>query len=388
MARTLEPVARASRVVFELDRFELVNDDQYELQGRWFGVRGRRFIRPTLTVTVDEKPVRLLADLDHKPWAAEDGQPWVAAFPTRFEGEVQHAELTVAPDITIELRAPGARPAGKRRTRSAPDVQRKPTQRRAEGGDAAALSPESDDAVALGRKLADARQRQHELQRQLDRAEADRARAAARMDELLGNLSAAMHEREQAQADRDQALARVEELVRENTAGAAEREAAIEERDSARQERGAALQMHQEALAGSAAAAEDRDQAQAQRDAALAAQARAESERDTALQAQAQAEADSQVAHMLRDQAQAERDEALAATEQAIQERESIRDAIVQLNSEVAHNVSSRGAAMVMRRAVQEPASFRTHAPLLPRALAIILLMAVVVVLLIVLHVA
>src|SRR5947209_3089226 len=112
MARTLEPVAGAGRVLFELDRFELVDDDQYELQGRWFGVRGRRFIRPALTVTVDGHPIRLLADLAHKPWAAENGQPWKASFPSRFEaGEIQEAELTVAPDITIELRAPGARAA-------------------------------------------------------------------------------------------------------------------------------------------------------------------------------------------------------------------------------------------------------------------------------------
>jgi hypothetical protein len=43
---------------------------------------------------------------------------------------------------------------------------------------------------------------------------------------------------------------------------------------------------------------------------------------------------------------------------------------------------------MVMRRAAQEPSAFRNHPPLLPRALAIILLMAVIVGLLIVLHVA
>src|SRR5437588_5869698 len=100
MAKTLEPVAGAGRVLFELDRFELV-DDLYELQGRWFGVRGRRFIRPTLTVVADGQPIRLLADLAHKPWATEDGRPWRAAFPRRSQtGQVLEAELTVAPETT------------------------------------------------------------------------------------------------------------------------------------------------------------------------------------------------------------------------------------------------------------------------------------------------
>ena len=71
----------------------------------------------------------------------------------------------------------------------------------------------------------------------------------------------------------------------------------------------------------------------------------------------------------------------------AIRDRESIRGAIEHLNAEVAHQATARGAAMVMRHAAGQPAAFRTHPPLLPRALAIIVLMAVVVVMLIVLHV-
>ena len=66
-------------------------------------------MRPALTVIVDGRPVRLLADLEHKPWAAEDGEPWMAEFPFEFEGaEIQEVELTVAPDITVVLPLGGA----------------------------------------------------------------------------------------------------------------------------------------------------------------------------------------------------------------------------------------------------------------------------------------
>src|SRR5579884_631745 len=103
-----QPVTTAERVGFELDRFEL-GDEHYEVEGRWFGVRGRRFLRPALIVLVDGEPTRLLADLEHKPWAAEDGESWRASFPgLDGEHDVGQAELTVAPDINISLPAPAS----------------------------------------------------------------------------------------------------------------------------------------------------------------------------------------------------------------------------------------------------------------------------------------
>jgi hypothetical protein len=94
------------RVSFELER--LVFDDQQRLvvSGRWFGVRGRRFVRPTLTLTMraDGAEQRALADLEHKPWAADDGDPWLAAFPLDAElKDAAQLELSVAPDIAVEL---------------------------------------------------------------------------------------------------------------------------------------------------------------------------------------------------------------------------------------------------------------------------------------------
>jgi hypothetical protein len=49
--------------------------------------------------------------------------------------------------------------------------------------------------------------------------------------------------------------------------------------------------------------------------------------------------------------------------------------------------MSSHGAAMVMRRAVQEPPAFERHAGVLPRAIVIIALLAIAVAVMIVLHV-
>src|SRR3954451_3270458 len=88
---------------FEIDRFELVGDDRLEVAGRWFGVRGGRFVRPTLTVGGR----RLLALLEDKPWDAEDGEPWIAAF--AWDGgplEAADAELAVGPGLSVGLAAP------------------------------------------------------------------------------------------------------------------------------------------------------------------------------------------------------------------------------------------------------------------------------------------
>ena len=82
MAEVVEPATTGTNGVgFELDRFEMADGERFEVGGRWFGVRGRRFIRPSLTLVADEEQRRLLADLEHKPWAAEDGEPWEATFP-------------------------------------------------------------------------------------------------------------------------------------------------------------------------------------------------------------------------------------------------------------------------------------------------------------------
>ncbi|HEY6762950.1 MAG TPA: hypothetical protein VI318_25840, partial [Baekduia sp.] len=92
---------------FALTRFEAVDGVRLEVEGTWSGVRGVRFVRPALVVrdqaTGGERTV--LADLEHKPWPAEEGRPWVAAFPWRegAEPDVARTELAVAPSIVVPL---------------------------------------------------------------------------------------------------------------------------------------------------------------------------------------------------------------------------------------------------------------------------------------------
>ena len=55
------PISTATGdVVFTLERFELLADGRLEVVGRWSGVRGRRFLRPSLSIGRDRP---LLADL-------------------------------------------------------------------------------------------------------------------------------------------------------------------------------------------------------------------------------------------------------------------------------------------------------------------------------------
>src|SRR4029453_8542357 len=123
---TPAPSPVAPGVAFEVERFEWTSADRLELVGRWSGLRGHRFLRPTLDVEVDGERRRMLADLEHKPWAPEDGQDWIAAFTWRGDpGDFDEAELTVSPELAVQLPAPGgsapkgvskaAAPAGERR---------------------------------------------------------------------------------------------------------------------------------------------------------------------------------------------------------------------------------------------------------------------------------
>ena len=96
-------------VTFRLDRFE-VSADRLEVRGRWFGVRGLRFVRPALILHTDEGQRNLLALLEHKPWAAEEGLPWTAVFPwDGGEADPRQAELAVAPSVVVTLEPSGRR---------------------------------------------------------------------------------------------------------------------------------------------------------------------------------------------------------------------------------------------------------------------------------------
>src|SRR4051794_25248503 len=204
--------------VFEVDRFGWTGEDRLELEGRWFGVRGWRFVRPTLDLRVDGSRVRLLALLDHKPWAALDGETWVAAFP--WEGEplaFESAELAVAPSVEVALPPPDA-PGGARRPapkRAAPAAPRRDPERdravaqrdeaikdRAEAlRQAATAERERDEARAALRDDGGEAVAREELERELAGAREELARG------LDGELADARAALDRALRERDDALA-------------------------------------------------------------------------------------------------------------------------------------------------------------------------------------
>jgi hypothetical protein len=263
-------------VTFEVERFGWAADDRLELVGRWFGLRGHRFLRPTLDVDVAGERRRMLAVLDHKPWAAEEGEEWVAAFAWRGElAKLDDAELTVSPDLAVQLPLPngsvdGSRPA----TAAGPAAERHPARRPRtavlEGELATALA----EAARLSDELAKARESHSEAARELrerarvaqeetrrlefelqeasGRLATAEAEAETRLEELRKELvdtaarrDAAGVEAATARAERDTALKKLAEMGRE-------RDALVDARDRAREERNAWMSRAR------AAAAEDR----------------------------------------------------------------------------------------------------------------------------------
>jgi hypothetical protein len=401
------PVSHVGRVAFELDRFAFVGGGSYELQGRWFGVRGRRFMRPALTVVVDGQPIRLLADLAHKPWAAEDGEPWKAVFPSPADGgDLREAELTVGPDVTITLPAPLGRTAAKRKKLSADgaDSSRPAGKRRAgggsDGGGRAGVEPgergqrasptsgngaRGNELAVMRRELVDARHEQRRLQSQSERAEADKTQALARIDELMENLSEVTRQRDEASSARDRLAAAHEALESESGQVAAERDAARRDRGKLAAERDSAQRARDEALRASQVADVARDGALAERGGAVAAQSRAVAERDAGIAARDQAVTERDAALAVRSHALAERDAAVAARDDAVAERDALVRTTDRLQAELTDLVSARGAAMVMRRAAQERPASRPYARLLPGAVAVAILVLAAIVLVFVL---
>jgi|SRR5579884_566045 len=221
----------ADAVAFELDSFEPTDDGRLEVRGRWSGVRGRRFVRPTLTIATWDTSVRLLADLEHKPWLPDEGRSWLAAFPWDVQdAEIVEASLAVTPDIEVVLPAPGA------------DVPKR------------SASP-TDGADLLIRAL---REREGELERlrgQLERTESavhsavsernETVAATARerehwqreRDALLGERSRLVVEQKRWTARCDSLAKEVSRLKRELAKAAAERDAAFADRDALRRPR-------------------------------------------------------------------------------------------------------------------------------------------------------
>jgi len=251
----------APEVAFEVDRFEWTAPDTLEVHGRWYGLRGHRFLRPTLDVQAGGQRRRMLAVLEHKPWAAEDGEEWIAAFLwTGPQARLEDAELTVSPDLAVQLPLldgsvedadEADAPAGERRPARRPrtavleaelaaalaEVERRDDElarvRESHSGAARELRERARTAQETARSL------ESELQRARDQVAATEAQADTKLADLRKERDAALAARDRAAAEAADLRAERDAAVKRANAVESERDALAESRDRARQERNA-----------------------------------------------------------------------------------------------------------------------------------------------------
>ncbi|HEV7751309.1 MAG TPA: hypothetical protein VGO71_07195 [Baekduia sp.] len=280
-----------STVGFALTRFEAVAGGRLEVEGTWSGVRGMRFVRPALVVHAAAGERTLLAVLEHKPWPAEDGRPWRAAFP--WDGgalDPADAELAVAPSVVVPLAAPdpgaAADPQVVLRHRLA-EAEERARRLEAEVG---FLRRERDgmvapDLVERRRAAVDTEHAaaQAALLAERDAAATARRAALAERDEARAERDAARSDRDAAQAQRDSALRELADRERQAQGSAQRREAALQERDVARREREEIAERQRAVERETETVARERERVAAQLEDARGELRSAEVERDHAL---------------------------------------------------------------------------------------------------------
>jgi len=274
--------AQRAGVTFELERLDL-EGDELVVSGHWSGVRGLRFVRPTLVA----ENRRILATLEHKPWAPSLDRAWTAAFP--WDGDdvdVDGLALAVSPQVTVPL---DGGVVSLRRTEPVPATNAKTgttgktkAKARAKGKATKAAEPEPEpaepklepkaaepapgpadppppsqpDRVAeLEAELAAVGQERDALLRRLREAERRASDESSAHDDLARGRAAA-------ERDRDRAIEQLAEAV-------AAREAAVRTRDRMQAVHDEALQARDAAEAQLAAVRAQRGEANSQRDEVL-----------------------------------------------------------------------------------------------------------------------
>ncbi len=225
-------MAQRAGVSFEVDRLEL-EDDRLIVSGFWTGVRGLRFVRPTL-VSEDR---RILATLEHKPWAPSADAAWTAAFP--WDGEAVDADrltLAVSSQVSVPLGAAAADRSAAAATlpgieAAPPELEelldeREALRRRLAEAEAARLAAERERHA-----LQDAALAQDEAARRRAAAERDRDRALQQLDEAIAAREAAVRTRARMQVVHDEAIEAREVAQAQLAQARAEREEANVQRD-------------------------------------------------------------------------------------------------------------------------------------------------------------
>jgi len=346
--QTRVPGAASSEVDFELERFERTSADRIEIAGRWYGLRGRRFVRPVLNLrTAGGSRRRAIALLEHKPWAADDGQTWLAAFAwPQGAADVEGAELEVGPGLIVDLPAPGAQSGSQGRVSALRPHAPAPIARRIadvedergdDGGDGGAGERAADRGArggASGRGASERAVRRGPGDREADRG-AHGGGPAAREREGRGRADIGVAWDDAPARTRERAVSPPRDVL---TAALAERDEAIAARDESERERIQALNERDDALSRRDAALRDTDRAVAERDEAVAERERVQAElervtreRDVAYAERKRMMQDAETIERERDQAAAERDAARSELSRVLPTREhALREAEVQ----------------------------------------------------------
>ena len=277
MGDVIRPSVRAG-VSFEVERLER-DGDELVISGHWSGLRGVRFVRPTLVVGDRE----VLATLEHKPWAPRADRAWIAAFPwTGRTPAASQLALAVAPSVTVALGDENPVLAEPALALVSETVAVEEVARAAPppppAGPAAEEIPSTDRMRArlIAQELRDAEGERDELRAKLDRAttmlaEADAARAELEStlrrerraaDDAVGERDETAHGRASLERERDHALAQRDEAVKD-------REAAVRAHTRMELQREEAFAARDAAAAKLERAHSERDEAHAQRDEVL-----------------------------------------------------------------------------------------------------------------------
>jgi hypothetical protein len=342
----------AGAAVLEIERFEFATPERIEIVGYWTGLRGRRFMRPTLILKGEGEPKRLLALLEHKPWSAVEGSEWIAAF--KWEGDVvsfESAEMNVGAGLDLELPAPRMRPGKPARFRKrveARDASRPVELPKPKARGVVSETPKTDPDPEATQPMPAAPAADSPAASAAAPTAKDVPGADAALEARIGEAKAAADrlrtERNELRRERDQALEKLRTLRAELESERQAREQVVNdaravERESANRMLGEGAELRAAVERQREIAYLERDDAKTARDEAIALRDKACEERDAALAEAKEARRERKEAFAqrdravkLRERAEAERAKAIAEQEQAIDEREAAlkeRDEVV-----------------------------------------------------------
>jgi hypothetical protein len=361
MSGIAEPivVGAPGGISFQLERFAWTAG-KLEVTGRWHGVRGRRFMRPTLTCHQERDQRRMLASLGHKTRPPRDGEPWFAAFPCSQPPDPKVTyELALSPSVKVALPSPQVAPQGGGERPPAPvaELPADPplTQVLAARGGAHPAPPRAGDAVTAA--LDSAQAHLSELMHERDEALAALAVTTRVRDALARELDGLRASADAHRRERDDAVAARLEAERARESAVAARDAASTAAEALRRDGNAAVARIDRLRSERDAILAKLDVAEQDRQRLRSALVEVTGERDRGLRERDRAVLDREVAQRDRDAAEVQLNVAERKLERVVRERDALRGQI-EAAAEEPHLSVERPAAVR-----QVPPNGHRHAP-------------------------